>query len=98
MKMPYRPTLFQASRMAAEQLLALAHHSECAVPCRYSRAGLQQPVSNCVQAFGWANFILYNWLELAQQAHELPHENAVSAHIISSQQNGCQAASCIGPS
>ena len=76
--------------MASKQLLALAHCSEFAVPCRYSRAGLQQPISNRAQALGWANFILYNWLELVQQAHELPHENAVLAHIISSQQNGCQ--------
>jgi len=83
--------------MAPKQLLALAHCSEFAVPCQYSQAGPQQPVSNHAQALRWANFILYNWLELAQQAHELLHENAVLAYIISSQQNGFRAASCIGP-
>jgi len=38
-----------------------------------------------MQALGQANFILYNWLALAHQVHnELPRENAVWAHIISS--------------
>jgi len=43
-----------------------------------------------VQSPRTGQFILYNWLALAQQVHKLLHENAVWANIISSQRNGCR--------
>jgi len=83
--MLYGPTLFQASKMAAKQTSCIGPCYECSAPCRHTRTGPQQPVSNRMQALGQANFILYNWLALAHQVHnELPRENAVWAHIISS--------------
>ena len=75
---------YLGSKMAAEKISRISPCYECSAPGRYTRVSLEQPASNRVQAVRRANSILYNWLVLAHRAYnELPHKNAVWAHIIS---------------
>ena len=65
MRLPYGPTLFRISTIAAEQFLALAHVMKLL------------PLAD---SFELANFIKDIWFELAHQAHnEVLHETAVWA-------------------
>jgi len=79
----YGPTLFEASTTAAEHTSQIGPWYEFAVPCQCARAGPWQPVSNFAQDLGRANFILDNWIELANQVHnEAQHKTVVWADAI----------------
>jgi len=77
MRLLYGPTLFEASRMAANQLHALAHGMNLlSLPdaLKLAHSNLQ---SIMCKALGWANFVLVNWLKLAY--NEVQHETAIWA-------------------
>jgi len=77
MRLLYGPTLFEASRMAADQLHALARRMNLlSLPdaLKLAHSNLQSIIC---KALRWANFVLVNWLELAY--NKVQHKTAVWA-------------------
>jgi len=69
--------------MAAEHTSWIGQWYEFAIPCQCARAGPWQPVSNFAQDLRWANFILDNWIKLANQVqNEAQHKTVIWANAI----------------